>query len=462
MSQIKAKYIGNKAFYKRAFITMLPALIHQLTVAIYGVIDALMARSISPHAYTGVLAASKITFIVTALSFGVISGLVILLTQFVGAKREKEAIGMLQLTFWLVLIFGILFFCFMRYLGPLILNVYIRGSSNKELAVEYGVKYLNIMSYASIFILAKSALLNIYRSFGKGRWALFGGMSSAIIGSLLSYLLLYGNLGFNKMGIEGIALAGVICHLLETHVMLFIILFFDKENRIYKMTPKCYMTKAMVKQYFKHTPTLILTEGLLVIGGMAISRLVTLSIGTNITIYGYFDSITTVFYVLFTGIGVATKVMIGHELGKTNYDTAKDIANKMKGFTMFLVLGLSLFLVVFSPAVLLIYTKGVKDIMYFNSYYLILIYLAFMIFTAYNHISYFIMRSGGKTFWIFLIECLPTFGLMIPLLFILYRYNAKLNVSLLSLFAISKLIEILKSVFYFLYLRKDNWAKTLI
>jgi Na+-driven multidrug efflux pump len=82
----------------------------------------------------------------------------------------------------------------------------------------------------------------------------------------------------------------------------------------------------------------------------------------------------------------------------------------------------------------------------------------FIPFNSYVHASYFTLRSGGKTGITFLFDCGFTWGLLVPMAFLLSRYT---NIPILPLYAICQCVEVVKSIVGYFMVRSGMWIQNL-
>ena len=78
---------------------------------------------------------------------------------------------------------------------------------------------------------------------------------------------------------------------------------------------------------------------------------------------------------------------------------------------------------------------------------------------AFTHMSYFTLRSGGKTIVTFLFDSVFVWGISIPVAFILSRFT---GVPILELYIIVQSLELIKCVIGFVMLKKKLWVQNLV
>ena len=78
---------------------------------------------------------------------------------------------------------------------------------------------------------------------------------------------------------------------------------------------------------------------------------------------------------------------------------------------------------------------------------------------AFAHMSYFTLRSGGKTIVTFIFDSVFVWGVSIPVAFILSRFT---GLPVLELYIIVQSLELIKCIIGFIMLKKKLWVQNLV
>lgn len=406
-------------------------------------------------AYNGVSAANRLMFIINFFWIGLTAAISIFISQFFGANNRKKIVGYLQLSVFVTIIFGIISFLIIYFLGPVVVKLFLPNSNDSYLL---GSKYIKIISYGAIVMLANMMLSTIFRSIKRQISALIAGVIGIGINIFLNYLLIFGNLGVTEMGVEGAALATVISKLVEFGILLIIAVFFSKEKYLFDLFKSFEINKKIILEYIKKGLPILASEVVWALGILIYVRLITRGNEYWYLIYGYAQNIMDLFYVFFSGLATGTAILIGSTLGAGDLEKAKDYSYKLKGLTFILSVINSILLVGLSPAILLIF-KSSKEV-YLNAYYLLIVTSVFIPIYAYNAVCYFILRSGGDSLRAFLLDQLPTYLIGLPILVLFSVMSDKWHIGLIMLFVISKICDLTKIYFSYYYVKKGKWLKT--
>ena len=145
------------------------------------------------------------------------------------------------------------------------------------------------------------------------------------------------------------------------------------------------------------------------------------------------------------------------QLGAGEIEEAKRTDNRLLFFTTALHIGIGVLIAIAAPFIPLIYNTepAVREL----TTQLLLVDALALPIHAYVHVTYFTIRSGGKTVVTFLFDCLYTWVFPLPLAFFLCRYTA---LPMITIFFCVQFIDIVKVIIGTILLRSGMWAKNLV
>ena len=197
-----------------------PASVGLIFNTLFNVVDTYFGGLNSTAALAAMSLTFPVFFIVLSMGMGMGTGTTALISQAIGAGREKEAykIGYQAISF--SIINGIFLTFLGMYIAPYLFI--ILGASNDYLGIA--VNYMNIILSGTIFFLVNSvfnAMLNSRGDTKTYRNFLIGGFFLNVI---LDPWFMYGGLGFPTLGVKGIGLSTVIIQIIGTVYLIFITL----------------------------------------------------------------------------------------------------------------------------------------------------------------------------------------------------------------------------------------------
>ncbi len=204
-----------------------PIMISMLAQALYNVVDSYFVARLSESALTAVTLAFPVQNLMIAVSVGVGVGMNALLARSLGEGRgEKADLAAMQglllefLSFLLFVVVGALF------ARPLIA---VQANAGMEEIVNAGAEYLRICCICSFGVFMQVAFERLLQATGRTVLSMLTQGVGAVLNMILDPILIFGLLGFPKMGVAGAAAATVAGQLAAAGVGLFCNLRFNPE-----------------------------------------------------------------------------------------------------------------------------------------------------------------------------------------------------------------------------------------
>lgn len=225
---------------KQLLITMsLPMIISMLIQALYNIVDSIFVSKISENALTAVSMAFPIQNLMIAVATGTGVGINALLSRNLGEKNFRSAnlaanngVLLAVFSYLIFLIFGL----------TMVEPYYLSHFSQQELLedpegcheiIDAGINYLRICTILSIGIFVQITFERLLMSTGNTFYNMITQGTGAIINIILDPILIFGYLGFPKLGVSGAALATVIGQIVGMGLGIF---FNQKKNHEIKLS----------------------------------------------------------------------------------------------------------------------------------------------------------------------------------------------------------------------------------
>ncbi len=213
--------IRNKGFYRALLALAIPAAFQSLVNILMTASDNLMVSRVDARglAFTAVLQSGGVLNLVLAALTGFASGSVVLVSQYWGLKdyrRIREA-GAAALA--ICILTAAAFILLINLFPRAILGLVIR--TDEPGAVAYALQYLPIASLSLLPFAATAALTGMLRGVQVAKVTLYAGAVSLAAKVGLSYVLVFGHLGFPRLGVAGAAWATLATRLLEMAAVVY-------------------------------------------------------------------------------------------------------------------------------------------------------------------------------------------------------------------------------------------------
>ena len=216
-----------KQFVHDLFSLALPMSIQNLINNAVTVADNLMIGSLGDDCISAITVCWTYSWLYTMLSTAFASGSLLMITRMWGNGDKKSVKKLMSFAITSCALISFTLFTITSLIPEKILRIY----SNVETMIPLGVRYLNIMKFAYLASTMTFTVMILLRSIKKVRVSMVTSIGSCIINVVLNYLLIFGNFGFPKLGIEGAAIASLSARVFELAVVLIYLFIVEKELR---------------------------------------------------------------------------------------------------------------------------------------------------------------------------------------------------------------------------------------
>jgi len=296
---------------KRLIISMsLPMMASMLVQALYNVVDSIFVAQIDEAALTAVTLAFPLQNLMIALGSGTGVGMNALLSRSLGEKRFDRSNAAANTTLLLTLINYLVFLI----VGLFFVEPFIRTQTSDPQIIQYGVTYLRIICCVSMGIFFQMTFERMLQSTGRTLFSMVSQMSGALINIIMDPILIFGLLGFPKMGVAGAAAATVLGQLVGSSIGLFCNL---KKNPEIQLSPKLiFSPKAdIIKEiYFVGVPSILMMS----IGSVMtyMMNLILIAFSTTATaVFGVYFKLQSFFFMPIFGLNNGLIPVLAYNLG---------------------------------------------------------------------------------------------------------------------------------------------------
>ncbi|MGE4571565.1 MAG: MATE family efflux transporter [Candidatus Izemoplasmatales bacterium] len=441
----------DKKFYKRVLIIASPIILQQLLTSSVQLVDNLMVGTLGELAIGAVSVVNQLYFVVIIVTFGAMGGAGIFSAQYYGSKQYDS----LKQTFRFKLLVSV----FLSTLAILIFTFFgesfIGLFTDNPTTIQWGLEYLNIAKWVMIPMTISTAISSTFREIGTTKPLLYISIVAILSNVVLNYLLIFGNLGFPRLGIEGAAIATLASRFIEFALLSILLIVKGKafNTSIFKIFK---IDKLLLKLIIITAIPLVINEFLFSFGQTVFMQSYATRGDNALAAINITNAISQLVFITFGGIGTAVAVFIGNTLGENKLSEAKENSKKIFSFAIIfaLVLGLILFILSFFILNLYEISDETESIARFN-----IRVNAIMIPVISMYISlYFTLRSGGDTKSTMIMDSGYIWIIQVPVVYILSRYT---KLPVIYLFLIIQILEIPKVGIAYSRYKKEYWLKNL-
>ena len=456
-------YSNNKTlfaparFYRSALAIAVPIMLQQLIQSMVSLIDNFMVSGLGDISMSGVNVAGQVLFVFMIFVNTICMSGGIFMTQFFGAKDEE---GMKQaFRFKLVLgLFAAIPYFFVCIIFPRqVLSLMLIGNSQAEQILDEGVKYIRLMFWMGLPMTFSMCMASSLRDMGRVRIPLVITIVATLTNTVFNWLLIYGNLGFPRLEVEGAAIATVIARALEC--IIFIVIYaWLKPDFAFKLTRFFRIDGSLFFKILKKGSLVLVCEMVWVLSETVTTAIYNGRGGADVVSGMAFSfAIANLFFVAFGGIYNATAVIIGKTLGEGELEKAR--TEKRWILSGSAVFGLFMLLFALATTLLIPLVFGrLSESAISICRSMVILMAFFMPVWIYMNSQQAIARAGGDTAMGAYTDAAITIFVMIPLVFILGIFT---SISPVRLFLCVKLLDLVKVAVFHKWLKKERWLRNL-
>lgn len=459
--RFKAKFIGNRSFYRMALVLIIPVIIQNTVTNLVNLLDNVMVGNLGTTHMSGVAIANHLVFVFNLSIFGILSGPGIFGAQFAGAKnweKFKETVRMRLLVSAVITAIAIVI---LAKWSTALLSLYLAGEGNpadSSAMLLFGKQYLGIMLWGLPPFALTQCYSSALRETGETMLPMRASIIAVFVNLVFNFVLIFGKMGFPALGVQGAAIATVLSRVVE----LVIVVSVTHRNRIkFPFLKKLYrpfrIDRSLAKNITIKGAPLFVNEFLWSAGMITMTQILStkgLSVVGGLNIASTF---TNLFGVFFFSIGTAVAIVTGQALGAGDLALAREQVWKL----LFLSVGISSIL-----GVVMASTAGLITQVYNAEIEVRQLATAFMRagaiympFQAIANSCYFAIRSGGRTLLTMVFDSIYVWVICIPYTYALVTFT---GLGIASIYPLSQLIHVLKAVLSLVAVSTGFWARNLV
>ncbi len=439
--------MAKESFIRTSMKIAIPVAIQAMLQSSFSMVDQLMVGQLGKTAIAAVEVGSKPGFIFTFVSGAVATVTGIMVSQYIG-KQDKEKIHVsMSVNMCVMMAIALLTTLVCLFIPGMLSAIYTRDTA----VIDSAESYIRIVSF--IYPLSGiSTLLAVHlRCRNHSEYPLYISGAAAIINTGLNYVLIFGRMGLPAMGIRGAAVASVISQVIN--LILMIICY----KKVCDFKFDIHMSRAEVMQYSAMLIPIVLNE-LLWTTGQNVNTFIYGHMGTSeLAGMSLTGPVQGLFMGALSGLSQAAGILIGKRLGEQKYDKAYNESKKLCVYGFVCSVVLSAVIVLVGKLYTSLYNVD-ADVKTIGSMLLITFAILAPVKVLNMILGGGIIRSGGRTKYIMIIDILGTWLIGVPLGLFTGLY---LKLSIVWTYFILSQEEVVRLIISFYMFRSRKWMNTI-
>ena len=439
-------------FMKSLCKIAIPVTLQSMLQASFSIVDQIMIGQLGETNISAVGLCGNFSLIFSVVIGAVSTVAGILIAQFIGAEDTKEAWCSLDVSLICAIMISALFLFAAGFFPSWILGLYTKDVS----IVNTGAVYFRIVAFSYIPMAVSNILSSWLRRKEHATIPFLASFGAVAVNTGLNYLLIFGKFGLPCIGIKGAAVATLISQLFNlVCIVIGFVLCIRKDGD--KPVLSLHFRKITIRDYLIMIMPILISEFLWSLG-QNVESAVYGHLGTsNLAAYTLTCTIQGLVVGALSGLSAAAGVIVGKRLGRKEYEEAYTESKKIMYSGLFGAVVVSALLILLSGAYTELYRvdDSVKEI----GKILLIVFALYAPVKVENMIlGGGIIRSGGNTKIIMIIDIVGTWCIGIPLC-LLAAYVFKWGI--VGVYILLTTEEIFRIVVSLVIFKKRKWMISL-
>ena len=456
-----SRFIGTKAFYKSVLVLLIPIIVQQFISSFVSLLDNVMVGALGTEAISATSIANQVMMVFNLAIFGGLSGASIFGAQYYGKGDMDGMHHTFRYKMYLSLLCSLLGVVIYLIFGQRFIASFLQGESNggdMDLALRSGCAYLRIMLWG----LPPFAIVQTYagtlRESGETRAPMFAGIIAILTNLFLNWVLIFGHLGAPALGVEGAAIATVISRYVE---LVIVVLHAHRHTDRYPFFrgayASLYVPGRLVGKIARTGTPLLLNEILWSLAMTFINQFYSIRGLNAVAALNITGTAWNLFCVIMFAMGSAVSILVGQRLGAGEMKEARDVDRKLIFLTEIIHVIIGLGMILAAPLIPRLYNVS-EEVRELTRRLLIIAGLALPIH-SFAHVTYFTIRSGGRTVITFFFDAVYIWLVTTVLAYCLIHFT---DLPIERVYFFVQFVDILKLIMGLLMLRSDFWARNVV
>ncbi len=392
----------------------LPLMFSLLIQSLYNIVDSIFVAKIGEDALTATSLAFPIQLLMIAVAVGTSVGINALLSKSVGAGELEVTENIATSGVFLALIGTILF----MLLGILFTGWFTKCFTDDPAIQEYTKQYL----FICMVFCGGTFIGTMYQRFLQSVGDTFSSMITLIVGAVINLILdpimIFGLLGFPKLGVSGAAIATVIG---QWATAILAIYLNTVKNPIISVKFRNYkMDKTILKQIYKVGLPTIITQALGSVMVIGVNAILMPFSSTMVAFFGVYYKLQNFLFMPMNGLGQASIPIVGFNYGAKKSNRVIELFRTMIPVAIGIAIIASLIFMIF-PSTLLSFFSASSDMLEIGLPALRIISITFA-FASVTMILGYAVSGLGNGIVNMLGTAIRQFIILVPLIYFIAKY----------------------------------------
>ena len=441
----------DRTFYKSLFALALPIVLQNFISFAVNFADNLMVGRLGDIAVSAVYMGNQFQTVLQMFVLGIDAAMLIIAAQYWGISDTKSVRRIAAMGIrWSVLVGAVIsavVLAFPRFLLGLL--------TNDSAVVEEGVNYVIFVALSYVFFCASQLLISAMKSVENAKLGFYVSLIALFVNIFLNWVLIFGKFGFPALGVKGAAIATLISRIVE--FLIAAVYTFGIDRKLQMKPQDLFRTAPTLRRDFiRNGAPVVAGQMVWAVNMIAYSTIMGHLSPAAITASSVVAQLENLLRVGVFGLSAALGIVTSKTVGAGRFREMKEYAKTAE--VIFLGVGLlsSLVIVLLKNPFIGFYDISDEAVTVTRQFFNVLTFT--FIGTCWQATCLGgLVKSGGDTGFVFKMDSIFVFGVLLPAGIISLLLGAPAWVVFLCL----KCDQILKCIVAFVKINSFNWMKKL-
>lgn len=318
-------HINFKDHFSKTFTLAYPVMLSQLGQVLVGVADSMMVGKLGAEPLAAASLANSIFFVLLMFGIGVSMAITPLVAMADGKNKSSRIGRLFRHGFAINMVTGLVLFLVIILFSPM-----LKYMNQPDQVVELAIPYLAIITFSILPFMFFQTFKQFAEGLSQTKQAMYITLIFNCLNVFLNWVMIYGNLGFPALGLNGAGYATLISRLLMGVVIAYYVF---KSSRY-----KSFHLGFRIKRFSFPMISKILKIGvptgfqfIFEVGAFSAAAIMMGWIGVSaLAAHQITINLASISYMMATGLSSAATVRVGNQLGRNDIKTLREA-----GFTVF-------------------------------------------------------------------------------------------------------------------------------
>ena len=289
-----------------------PMMVSMLMQAMYNIVDSIFVSRISENALTAVSLVFPYQMLIVAVAVGTGVGVNSLVARRLGEKRQEDANRAAAHGEFLSLLSGAAFGLLFALFTPQLIAVF-----NPDAEIyDYACTYLYYVGVPCIFLIFQCMFEKVLQATGDTFHAMLSQLTGAIFNIVFDPILIFGLLGFPKLGVAGAAIATVLGQLLGMLVGMY---YLHKDNGLIQVKIRGFRPqRQFISEIYRVGLPSIVMQAIGSVTNFGMNKILIAFTPTAVSVLGVYFKLQSFVFMPVFGLNSGTMPIMSYNYGARN------------------------------------------------------------------------------------------------------------------------------------------------